>query len=293
MKKITQAVIPVAGVATRIQPLGRAVPKELLPLGRRPVIHYVVEELVQAGVRDFCFITGSRTSAIEDYFSYDPILDTELQRKGIPTGWEHGDQNLAGCHFYYVRQGSPKGISDALYHARSFVGEEPFFLHMGDSVITEDEDHTLRMIHAYERYHAAAVVLVHRMEPTEISKHGSPIPVSHADKDVFEVQEIIEKPMDKEIAAPYGLTGRYLIATKMVDRPNEVEPRLSRIGGLGSIFPPAEEIKGPIVAVKTKPTARLHDAGTMTGYLYAQVRFAMHDPECGEQLRALIRQETI
>lgn len=260
-----------------MHPLSRVVPKELLPLGRKPVLHHVVEELAGAGVANFHLITSERTSAVERYFSDDSELDAALRKAGIPTGWHAGDEHLASLSFRFIRQDEPRGVSAAVHLARPFVAGKPFFLHMGDSVLTGDPDILNRMADLHERYGAACVVAVKEMPTKEISAHGTVVARGDTRADVFEIEGIIEKPAAHEITIQGGLSGRYLISTPMLTTPMMPEPRFSPFGGLGAIFPERGELEGPILAVWCREGATLHDIGTLDNYLRAQAFFAHQD----------------
>lgn len=292
MKVPTRAVIPVAGLATRMQPLCRSIPKEMLPLGRRPVIHHAVEELHRGGAKDFLLVTGPRSSAIENYFSPNAPLDDELDRKGIPTGWYHGEKSLADCSFQSVIQRVPKSVSDAVYHAREFVDSQPFFLHMGDSVITGDDDYASRMVEAMTKYQASAVVLVHNMVLEDLCLHGVASTQRELEAGIFEIEYVIENPTPTEVTRTLGCAGRYLISARMIDTPLEEEPRIAPMGNLSAIFSSEGELAGPVIAVATKDSAKLYDTGTLNGYLEAMVAFALQDAEMGESLRARCRATT-
>ena len=271
------AIIPVAGLATRMQPLCRAIPKELLPLGERPIIHHVVEELARAGVSVFNLITSSRTAAIEDYFCFDPVLDPALVERGIEAGWTHGERSLVDCRFHFVRQGAPRGVADAVHHAQGLVENRYFFLHMGDSVLTGDPDHLSRMLTALESHKAAAVLSVQEMDEKEIRKHGAMLPGATIDNGIFKVSSVNEPPIVAPLGSRYGLTGRYLFAVPMLKELRLESDENTALGNLAGLFPPLHSLDGPVIAVKTSSAARLHDAGTIDGYRKAQLYFIGKD----------------
>lgn len=140
MLSIRKAVIPVAGMGTRMLPLTKSSPKEMLPLSRKPCLHHIVEELAAAGIKEVLFITGSRKTAIEDYFDQDVHLLNSLKMAGNDDlvkeiSFDHWD-----ISFFYTRQSVPAGLGDAVYQARDFVGRENFVVALGDSVITVDNN---------------------------------------------------------------------------------------------------------------------------------------------------------
>jgi UTP--glucose-1-phosphate uridylyltransferase len=260
----------------------------MLPLGRRPVLHHVVSELATAGVIEFQMITSERTSAIERYFAEDTELDPVLSRAGLPAGWTAGDQSLSKLTFQYVRQERPLGISDAVHQARSFVHDAPFFLHMGDSVITGDPELLDRMSDVHQRNSAVCTIAIQRTSIERIKSHATIIPLGDPSSEAFEIEEIIEKPYVHEIAVPACVVGRYLISAPMLEVAQSSEPRHSPFGSLGAIFSEREKLTGPVMAVWCKPGARLHDVGTLDDYLCAQAFFALHDERIGQQMRDLL-----
>jgi len=285
MARPDRAVIPVAGLATRMYPLSRAIPKELLPLGRKPVLSHVVEELARAGVSRLQMITSERTRAIEQYFGPDEPLDRALSQAGLDRLWAAENEIRSRCSFHFVRQEAPRGLADAVHRARPFLAGRPFFLHMGDSVISGDPDLAERMIEAQERSGAAGVVAVHTMTGEHIRAGATVVPRSDPGRDTFEIEAVIEKPAQEEIVTGLGLVGRYLLVAPLLERPRP-EPRISLLGGLGGLFP--DRLDGPVLAVRCRPEAQVHDAGTLDGYLQAQAFFALHDERVGPAVRALV-----
>jgi UTP--glucose-1-phosphate uridylyltransferase len=285
MKRPVRAVIPVAGLGTRMHPLSRAVPKELLPLGRKPVLHHVVSELAAGGVTTIELIISQRTSAIERYFADDPRLDAALRQAGMDDRWTAGDERLSELTFQFVRQEEALGIADAVHRSRAFVGGHAFFLHMGDSVMTGDPDLLERMTIAHERSNAVCTIAIQKMTESQIRSHGTVVARGDASSDVFEIDEIVEKPQENEIVVGAGLTGRYLISAPMLAAVSRPEPRRSPFGCLGGIFPDRDSLTGPVQAIWCKPGAKLHDTGNLDSYLMAQVFFAFRDERVGRETR--------
>ncbi|MCP4654910.1 MAG: NTP transferase domain-containing protein [bacterium] len=290
MNRPDRAVIPVAGLATRMHPLSRVTPKELLPLGRKPILHHVVEELARVGVTEFQMVISERTRAIERYFAPDPQLDPALLEAGLAPGWTAGNNDLSSCSFHFAHQDVPSGIADAVHRARAFVDRRPFFLHMGDSVLSGDPDLLERMADAHERYGAVCAVAIQRMPEKMIRARAAVVARGNPDAEAFEIERIIEKPAAHEIAIGAGLIGRYLISAPMLDAPRSEESHSSPIGGLQTIFPAPQQLTGPVIAIWCRPEAALHDAGTLDEYLRAQAFFALRDGSVGRDLLAMARE---
>lgn len=196
LKRITKAVIPAAGKGTRLHPLTKAIPKELVPLGRRPVLEYVVEEAVSSGVTDILFVISREKTAIRTHF---------------------GD-GADGVSFYYTFQDEQRGLADAIYCAREFAADEPFAVVLGDSVIYTDRWPIpfRRLLDIYEQTDAQGVILVQKTPREEVGRYGIVEPVGEAGES-FRINGLVEKPRPEDAPSNYAIAGRYAFDPHIFD----------------------------------------------------------------------------
>lgn len=275
--KITKAVIPVAGLATRFLPATKALPKEILPISGFPVIHWVVKELAEAGITKILFITNNRSQIIERYFSADPWLEDELARQGKRDYLRSLDQLLNQCRFYYAHQTRPAGIADALLTAEDFVNDEPFYCHMGDSFFCDCRI-SRKMIHSHETHEAACSVAVKEMDAELVVKKAHVILAEAIDEELHKFSRFIEKPTAQELTENLSVIGRFIFSPhifKIIQskiRDNE----LTHERDFGKLINGLLQ-EGPGLAVKAKHDAPFYDAGDLLEYSYSQVKFIMNE----------------
>jgi len=200
---IKKCVIPAAGFGTRLRPATKIQPKEMLPVGRKPTIQYVVEEAIAAGLKSILIITGRMKRAIADHFDLDFLtgkpLDGEL------------DYERLGVKFFFVRQAQQTGLADAVAHAEAFVGDEPFVVCLGDTIIGEPEPaHLLRrLMDTHLRREATATVAAERVRPQDVSKYGILKPVGRTGAE-FQLADLIEKPAPEHAPSRFAIASRYV-----------------------------------------------------------------------------------
>lgn len=276
MTHVEIAVIPVAGLATRVQPLARSLPKEMLPLGELPILHRVAIELADAGVRHFVLVVGRHAEPIERYFHHIPELDERLAEKGIA----HPLSPLpTDCAFTFVRQDRPLGVADAVRRAARLVGREPYFVHMGDSIIWKDTGLLGRMLLAHRTRQADATFAVGRRLPHSTSTKAvtEPLDQPAGRDDVFSIRRVTEAAELTEAAqvtetagAPPGTArlpfsiGRFLLEGPM-PYGGEDHDGPARFGGLTPLLTGRDKAK--VLAVPLVGDETLLGVGTMGEYL--------------------------
>lgn len=253
------AVIPVAGLATRMQPIARAYPKEMLPLGNRPVLHHVVEELVDGGIRHIVFVVGSRSESIERYFHHLPDLD----QHGIPRAENPVWSKALQCSFTFVRQDEPLGVVDAVNRAHWAVGDHSYLVHMGDSVIYRNAGLIQRMITCHASRAADLTVAVSWRLPHPSSARGVAVPVGTITdrREPFQVERFAAEGSVLP-SAPFVI-GRYLVRGPMPRQPAVITGP-ARFGGLTQLMPRGEEAS--VMAVPLTGDEQLLGAGTLAEY---------------------------
>ncbi len=285
MKKKDQivrlAVVPAAGIGSRLLPLTKAQPKEMLPLGRKPVLHYVIEELAAANVRNILLITGRRKRSVEDYFDEDGDL-RHFDPDKVPTAEKLG-VNLA-----YMRQPQPLGSGHAVKLAASFTGNEPFLVAYGDCVIWENPKGSLvrKMVSAYEHFKPAAVIAVQKVARSEVRKYGV-VAVKRWEGDIAKVAGVVEKPRPSEAPSCYAIAARYLFTPKVYEAIDAVKPNKGE-WQLTDAIQKLIDWGETVLCVRLSDGKRL-DVGNFLSYCLAFIHAAIHDPEAGQKLRQEVK----
>lgn len=202
--RVKKAVIPAAGLGTRFLPATKAQPKEMLPVVDKPVIQYVVEEAIAAGIKDILIITGKEKRAIEDHFG-----KSEMDNKFL----DEIDEMMSGINLFYTRQREPRGLGDAVYHAKSFTEEEAFALLLGDTITVPGC--TAEIIKKYEVF-KTAIIAVEEVPREKLSSYGI-IKGKEIEGDTYLVEDLVEKPSAEEAPSNLGILGRYILTPAIFD----------------------------------------------------------------------------
>lgn len=224
---VTKAVIPAAGMGTRFLPATKSMPKEMLPIVDKPVLQFVIEEAVASGITDILIITGRGKRAIEDHFDANPELEMFLRSAGKDDLLEHARHLAPGCRLYYIRQDRPRGLGDAIRLARDHVGEAPFAVLLGDTVIDpapSSPPGLRQLIDAHERI-GAGVVAVHRVPPDWVGRYGIVDgEVESADNpDLLRLRGLVEKPPVGAAPSDLAIAGRYILTPDIFDCIDDVD----------------------------------------------------------------------
>lgn len=288
MPKIKKAVIPAAGLGTRMLPIARAVPKEMLPIVDRPAMSYLVEEAAKSGIEDILIITGRGKGVMEDYFDYSPEYEAHFAARGkageIEKMRETG--NAFGARVYFIRQKEARGLGHAVGCARSFVGNEPFAVLYGDDIIFSEKPVVAQMIESYEKY-GRAVCGVKTVPEELVMKYCSlrTHPIEGSEREFF-VDDMIEKPRTREeIFSNYSILGRVLLTPDIFDIIDETPP------GAGGEIQLTDAMR--TLARSRGMTAldfegKRFDLGSKLGFLSANVVRAFDDPELGAEFREFL-----
>ena len=270
MRKIRKAVIPVAGLGTRFLPATKAQPKEMLPLVDTPVIQYVVEEAIRAGVESLVLVTGRGKAAIENHFDVAFELEDTLRRRGKAEDLAlvQGISHLA--QFAYVRQGEPLGLGHAVLCARHAVGDEPFALLLGDDVFDE-RDSGLETLIAAHGATGMSVVGVQEVPLEHVSRYGI-VNAPTESTDCWNVTTIVEKPDPSVAPSRWAVVGRYVLEARVFEHLAALEP------GVGGEYQLTDALaalarEGRLVAAPIP--AKRYDTGNKLDYLKANVEFAL------------------
>jgi UTP--glucose-1-phosphate uridylyltransferase len=286
---IKSAVIPVAGHGTRLLPATKSQPKEMLPVARKPIVQYVVEELVSNGIQQMLFVTGRNKSSIENHFDHDPELFRTLTDGHKQELLEEVDFQRLQAHFFYTRQRFQKGLGDAVLCGENFAGEEPFLVALGDSILGLHavSRAVSRMADVYESKHASCVIAVEEV-PREETRHYGIVQPENGAEDVFRIVNLVEKPNPNEAPSNLAIAGRYIFSPVIFDMIRRVEPDgRGEIQLTNAIQYLCEEGRR-VMAVKLTAEEKRYDIGNFPSYFESFVEFALADPTYGEEFRRVL-----
>jgi UTP--glucose-1-phosphate uridylyltransferase len=282
---IDTAVVPVAGLGTRLLPATKSQPKEMLPVGRKPVVQYVVEELARVGMNRVLFITGPGKASIENHFDLDGELIQVLRESGKEELLAELEFERSALQYFYTRQRQTLGLGHAVLCARSFVGREPFVVALGDSIIGlhAQSDVVRRMTACFAERRAAAVIAFEDVPREEVRRYGIAKPAD--DGEIFAIEDLIEKPSVEEAPSTLAIAARYVLAPEIFDA-LEKTPQ-----GKGGEIQLTDAIRtvirngGRAYGVRLVAGERRYDIGNFNAYFRAFVEFALADPRFGAPLR--------
>lgn len=286
MKKIRKAVIPAAGLGTRVLPATKAMPKEMLPIVDKPAIQYIVEEAAASGIEDVLIITNRGKGLLEDHFDRAPELEERLQQDPAKSGVLEKVRAISSlCNVWYVRQKEAKGLGHAVNCARSFVGDEPFAVLYGDDVIIGQDPACGQLIRAYDQY-GLGVVGVKQVSQEAIRKYSS-LKVDPLSDGCFRCTDMVEKPAPGEEFSLYSILGRCVLPPEIFDLLDRTAP------GAGGEIQLTDAMKAlarrdSMIAVDF--TGTRYDMGSKLGVMQANVETALSHPEIGEAFRAYLKE---
>ncbi len=285
MSKIRKAVIPAAGLGTRVLPASKSCPKEMLPIVDKPAIQYIVEEAVHAGITDILIITNRGKSIIEDHFDHSFELEVNLKAKGRQETLDQLNEIAGLANIFYIRQKETKGLGHAVLCARSFVGDEPFAVLYGDDVIIGEDPAIAQLCRAYEQY-GKGVVGVNKVTPEAITKYSSLQVEPLADRQ-FRVTDMIEKPSPDKIMSLYSILGRCVLPPSIFDLLEHTEPGA---GGELQLTDAMKTLARTETMTAVEFTGTRYDMGNKLGILQANCEVALQHPEIADGFRAYIKE---
>ena len=282
--KVRKAVIPAAGLGTRMLPATKTVPKEMLPMVDKPVIQYIIEEAVASGIEDILIVTNRAKSAMDDYFDYYPELETRLNQAGKDKELSEVRRAADLANIFYVRQKDTKGLGHAISRARRFVGDEPFAVLLGDDIMRARKPVMGQLIAAAEKY-GASCVGVQKVSTEAISKYSS-VKVSPLEERIFAVSDMNEKPTPSEMFSNYAILGRYVLTPDIFDI---LERQAPGYGGEIQLTDGLQTLCKQSKMVAVDFEGRRYDTGNLKGFLEATIDFALDHPETGAWLKGFIK----
>ena len=282
--KVRKAIIPAAGLGTRLLPNTKSIPKEMLPLVDKPVIQYIVEEAVSAGIEKILIVTNRGKTPIEDYFDYAPDLEERLIADGKLRDAQIVREVADMADVYFVRQKETKGLGHAVWRARSFVNEEPFAVLLGDDIMLSETPVLRQLVTAAEQNECSAVAV--RQVPDElITKYSSVKLEEKLSERVYRISDMNEKPTLEEKLSDYAILGRYVLTPAIFDILEHTAPgrnnEIQLTDGMRTLCH-----REKMCAVDFE--GRRYDTGNLKGYLEAIIDFALKNEEAGDWLRQFI-----
>ena len=275
--KVRKAIIPAAGLGTRFLPATKAQPKEMLPIVDKPTIQYIIEEAVASGIEEILIITGRNKKSIEDHFDKSVELEMELEKAGKQEMLElvRGISDMVDIH--YIRQKEPRGLGHAIYCAKSFVGNEPFAVMLGDDVVESEVPCLKQLIDCFNEY-KTTILGVQTVAPENVNKYGI-VDGIHIEDRVYKVKRLVEKPVIEEAPSNIAILGRYIITPQIFEILENTKP------GKGNEIQLTDALE---TLIKNEAMyaydfeGRRYDVGDKLGFLQATVEFALKREELRE-----------
>ncbi|HHD2754403.1 TPA: UTP--glucose-1-phosphate uridylyltransferase GalU [Clostridium perfringens] len=274
-KTIKKAIIPAAGLGTRFLPATKAQPKEMLPIVDKPTIQYIIEEAVESGIEEILIVTGRNKKCIEDHFDKSVELEYELEKAGKSELLGLVKDITDMVDIYYIRQKEPKGLGHAINCAKTFVGDEPFAVLLGDDVVYNDEYPCLKqLIGCYNEYHTS-ILGVQEVPENDVNKYGI-VKGIHIEGDVYKVTDLIEKPDRDKAPSNIAILGRYILTPKIFEILAETEPGK---GGEIQLTDALLKLLSYEAIYAYNFQGKRYDVGDKLGFLKATVEYALRKPE--------------
>jgi UTP--glucose-1-phosphate uridylyltransferase len=283
---VKKAVIPAAGYGTRFLPATKSSPKEMIPIIDTPVIQYVVEEAVESGITDILMIIGKGKRAIEEHFDRSPILEESLLKKQnlMMLDKIRSISNMANIHFIWQKE--MNGLGDAILHAKYHVGNEPFVILLGDTLVqSEDGPITKQLIDVYNKY-KGSVIALEEVKPELVSRYGI-VDGEKISENVVKAKNWIEKPSLEEAPSNLAVASRYLFTPEIFGYLEKTLPGKNNEIQLTDAM--REMVKyHPMYGMKFN--GKRYDIGNKMGFIKTNIEFALKDEEIGESLKVWLKE---
>ncbi len=283
-RQITKAVIPAAGLGTRFLPATKASPKEMLPLVDKPLIQYVVEEAVSAGITHIIIITGRGKRAIEDHFDISFELEESLKQKGKEALGQDLRKISEMADFCYVRQSEARGLGHAILCAKNLIGDEPFAVLLGDDIIDHQTSALQQMAEIYER-NQAPLIGVQRVPASDVHHYGILDSESALDG-LYKINGMVEKPSLKEAPSDLAVIGRYILIPEIFELLEKTVPGKGNEIQLTDALKELAKIRNMYGYVIQ---GNRYDAGDKLGFLKATVRMGLKNKDLGEEFKTYLK----
>ena len=282
--KVRKAVIPAAGLGTRFLPATKAQPKEMLPIVDKPTIQYIIEEAVDSGIEEILIITGRNKESIENYFDKSIELEMQLERSGKLKELDIVRKISSMADIHYIRQKEPKGLGDAVSCAKSFVGNEPFAVMLGDDVIDSEVPCLKQLMNCFNEY-KTSILGVQKVNENDVMKYGI-IKGLYIKENVYKVKVLIEKPTIDEAPSNIAILGRYIITPQIFEVLNNVKPGKN---GEIQLTDALQQLISIEAMYACEFVGNRYDVGDNLGLLQANIEFALKRGDLREKLVKYIK----
>lgn len=293
MKRIRKAVIPAAGLGTRVLPATKAQPKEMLVIVDKPALQYLVEELIASGIEEILIVTGRNKSSIENHFDYSFELEKTLEEKGKLELLKVVDDISKLANIYYVRQKKPLGLGHAIGCAEAFIGDEPFVVVLGDDIIYTDENKgeapvTKQLIDKYVELNGGNILGVQEVAEKDVNKYGIVKPLETIDGRTVEVENFVEKPSLEEAPSRLAALGRYVLEPEIFGYLKNTKPGKGGEIQLTDAILDMKNDKGKLYAYNYDGFR--YDTGDKFGMFVANVEFGLRHPELKDRAKEYLKE---
>ena len=293
MKKIRKAVIPAAGLGTRVLPATKAQPKEMLVIVDKPALQYLVEELIASGIEEILIVTGRNKDSIENHFDYSFELEKTLEEKGKLELLKVVDDISKLANIYYVRQKKPLGLGHAIGCAEAFIGDEPFVVVLGDDIIYTDENKgeapvTKQLIDKYVELNGGNILGVQEVAEKDVNKYGIVKPLEIIDDKTVEVENFVEKPSLEEAPSRLAALGRYVLEPEIFGYLKNTKPGKGGEIQLTDAILDMKNDKGKLYAYNYDGFR--YDTGDKFGMFVANVEFGLRHPELKDRAKEYLKE---
>lgn len=282
--KVRKAIIPAAGLGTRFLPATKAQPKEMLPIVDKPTLQYIIEEAVASGIEEVLVIIGRNKNSIQDHFDKSVELELELEAKGKTEQLEEVRHISNMVQIHYVRQIEPKGLGHAVLCAKSFIGNEPFAVLLGDDIVYADKPCLGQMIEAYNEY-KTSILGVQEVAPSEVNKYGI-VDGKFIEDRIYKVKDLVEKPAIDESPSNVAILGRYIINPAIFGILENTKPGKN---GEIQLTDALKELAKKEAMYAYVFEGRRYDVGDKQGFLEATVEYALRRPELRDDFLAYLK----
>jgi UTP--glucose-1-phosphate uridylyltransferase len=283
--QVKKAIFPVAGLGTRFLPATKASPKEMLPLIDKPLVQYVVEEAVAAGIEQILFVTGRGKRALEDHFDIAFELEALLYDKGKDAELSQVREIAEMVGIFYVRQKTALGLGHAILCARDFVGNEPFAVLLGDDIIDAERPCLSQLLDVYRKYRGCVLAL-EQVPRENISSYGC-VAATHISEQVYEVTNLVEKPKKEDAPSDLAIIGRYILTPDIFPVLEQQEPGR---GGEIQLTDAIRTLSAEEAIYGCRFSGQRHDCGDKLGFLKATVDMALKREEFNREFADYLRQ---
>ena len=281
---VKKAIIPAAGLGTRFLPATKSQPKEMLPIVDKPTLQYIIEEAIDSGIEEILIITGRNKKSIEDHFDKSVELELELEQKGKKEMLEmvRDISNMVNIH--YIRQKEPKGLGHAIYCAKSFIGDEPFAVLLGDDIVDADTPCLKQLINTYDEY-KTTILGVQEVAKEDTDKYGI-LDVKHIEDRVYKVKDMVEKPSIESAPSNIAILGRYIINPSIFKILENQKPGK---GGEIQLTDALKTLSTQEAIYAYNFEGRRYDVGDKFGFLEATIDFALKRDELRDDLLSYMK----